>query len=133
MAQLFKNLDPQGPLVQVREGMTIYDNADKKVGIVRMVHMGDGGVTAEGNGTAPATAGNTEERDDSLIGNLGRALGGGDDLPDGSRDYLLRVGYIVIDATGILTGDRYATTEQVATVAEDRVVLNVANDELIRS
>ena len=132
MGQLFKDLDPQGPLVQVREGMAVYDSADKKVGTVRAIHMGDGGPTAEGIGTAPATPGELNDRDDSLIGNLGRAIGGDDTLPEGSRDHLLRVGYIAIDAAGLFSGHRYATTEQVATVANDRVVLNVPNDELIR-
>jgi hypothetical protein len=132
MGQLFKDLDPQGPLVQVREGMAVYDSADKKVGTVKAVHMGDGNTVTEGIGTAPATAGELTNRDDTLVGNLGRAIGGGNELPEGARDRLLRVGYIAINAAGIFTGDRYATTEQVATVADDRVILNVPNDELIR-
>ncbi len=132
MAQLFKDFDPQGPLVQVREGMTVYDSAEKKVGTVKEVHMGDGSVLAEGAGIAPATAGHTPERDDSLIGGLATAVGADDRLPDAARDHLLRVGYIAINAAGLFSGERFATTDQIAAVDEDRVVLNVSNDELIR-
>ena len=133
MAQFFKDLDPQGPLVQVREGMAVYDSADKKVGTVKEVYIGDGSESAEVAGTAPATNGPLGDRDDSFLGGLITAIGGGDHLPGTARAHLLRVGYIAIDAAGIFSGDRFATTEQVATVAGDRVVLSVASDELIRS
>ena len=132
MGQLFNRFDPQGPMLEVRAGMTVYDRADKRVGTVTEVHLGDGTETALDPGVAAATPGHTPELRQSILEDLGAALGDWDNLPEAARDHLLRVGYIAIDAAGIFTGERFATADQVADVGEDRVVLNVESDELIR-
>ena len=132
MGQLFSRMDPQGPMLQVREGMAVYDRADKRIGTVEGVHLGDGTELAQDVGVAPATPGHTPQGRDSIIDDIAEALAVPDDLPETARARLQRVGYIAIDATGIFTGKRFATTDQVAEVGQDRVILNVADDELIR-
>ena len=132
MGQLFGELNPRGPLLQVREGMTVYDRAEQRVGTVKEVYLGDGSEQARDAGMAPATAGHKPDRTASILEGLSEALNQRDNLPDTARDHLLGVGYITIDAVGIFTGTRYATAEQVATVADDRVMLNIGDNELIR-
>ena len=131
MGQLFNELEPHGPLVRVREGMTVYDRAEKRVGTVKQVHFGDMDETARDTGVAPATAGRPPERHGSILEDLAAALDTRDGLPASARDRLLRVGYVAIDATGIFSGDRFATADQVVSVGDDRVILGVTEDELI--
>jgi hypothetical protein len=131
MGRLFSQFEPKGPMVQVREGMTVYDRADKRVGTVTEIHLGDGSDGALGS-VAAATPGHTTEHRQSLLEDLGAALGDRDNLPEAARDHLLRVGYIAIDAAGIFTGERFATADQVASVGADRVMLSIESDELIR-
>jgi hypothetical protein len=131
MTRLFSQFEPHGPMTQVRAGMAVYDQEEKRVGTVTEIHMGDGTDTGLG-GVAAATPGEAPERPHTILEDLGAALGDRDSLPEAARDHLLRVGYIAIDAAGIFAGERFATADQVASVEDDRVVLNVASDVLIR-
>lgn len=133
MGQLFGELNPQGPLLQVREGMTVYDHSEKHVGTVKEIYFGDGSEQARDAGTAPATADYEPERPASILEGLGEALHTRNNLPDTARDHLLRVGYLTIAAVGLFAGTRYATAEQIATVDGDSVTLNIGDDELIRN
>ena len=54
-------------------------------------------------------------------------------LPEELRERLEQKGYIAIDAAGLFAGDRYATADQIARVADDRVLLSVSSDELARA
>ena len=56
---------------------------------------------------------------------------GASNLPEEVRERLLLEGFVRIDARGLLEPDRYALTDQVLSVSEDRVVLNVTKAELI--
>lgn len=59
------------------------------------------------------------------------ATGSGlDKVPDAIRRRLENEGFIVIDSKGFFASDRYATPGQIAQVERDRIVLNVARDEL---
>lgn len=132
MGQLFDRFDPQGPILQIRTGMEVYDRQEERVGTVTEVYLGDGTEFDRELGVAPATPGRTPERRQSILEDLGAALGDRDSLPEVARDHLLRVGYIVIDAAGLFAGECFASADQVADVQEDRVLLSIASDELIR-
>ena len=129
--QPFAQFEQHGPLTQIREGMDVYDRADRRIGTVRQVYMGNttgmGGTPGEG----PATGGSTGDQGDSLLDNLAEAIGGGDTLPEPFRARLAREGYVQVDSSGLFASDRYATPDQIAAVGEDRVTLNVTSDELI--
>ena len=129
--RLFTQFEQHGPLTQVREGMDVYDRADRKVGTVKNVYMGNSSAMARDQGRAPATAGPSGDGDDSLLENLAEVFVPQDTLPHAFRERLLKEGYIAIDAAGLFAGDRFATPDQIMTVREDRVDLNVGEDGLI--
>lgn len=129
--QPFARFEEHGPLTQVREGMTVYDRADERVGTVRQVYFGNTTETGADPGLAPVTGGATGQRDDSLFDTLAEAFGGGETLPETFRERLAREGYLQIDSAGLFAGDRFATPDQIAEVREDRVTLNVDREELV--
>jgi hypothetical protein len=112
------------PLLEsIREGMTVVDAANHKLGTVSDVQFGDPqAVTTQGN----------EFRDTGLVGDLARAFTDevpGPDVPDPLRKQLLRYGYIAIDG-GFGAGTRYARADKVQAVRGDTVVLAVTRDQL---
>lgn len=116
--------DQQGPIAQVREGMRVVDSTGEVVGSVRGVRMGDpGAVTAAGQGTGDT---------DGTGGIVGAAIHAiaGDELPDGARERLERVGYVRVDARGLFSGDRYVAADEIADVT-DEVRLTVPKDTLL--
>ncbi len=125
-------------LAQVREGMTVYDAANQKIGTVKNVFMG--GVDqanaerqlADANrGTVAGTDPGGSGYEETFGGNLlGAFSGGGGGLPDAVRRRLEHEGFIEIDASGLFASDRYATKNQIAEVAGDQVILSVSDDEL---
>ena len=129
--RLFTQFEQRGPLTQVREGMDVYDRAGRKVGTVKNVYMGNSSAMARDQGRAPATAGPSGDRGDSLLDNLAEAFVPQDTLPASFRARLLKEGYVAIDAAGLFAGDRFATPDQIMVVLEDRVDLNVTGDGLI--
>lgn len=129
--QPFAQFEQHGPLTQIQEGMAVYDSADKRIGTVREIYMGNSEEMGVAPGEGPATTGSTGDNDDSILDNLAEAVGGGETLPETFRERLLREGYIQIDSSGLFTSDRFAMPDQIADVHEGRVALNVTSDELI--
>ncbi|HET8631669.1 MAG TPA: PRC-barrel domain-containing protein [Thermomicrobiales bacterium] len=99
----------EGLLARIREGMDVFDRDERKVGTVRDVYLGgeDLSEAAVPEGSALAAA------------------------PAALRGRLAAHGFIEI-GTGLLQANRYATGDQVATVGEDRVMLAVAQDDLLK-
>lgn len=128
---ILDRFEQHGPLTQVREGMDVYDCAERKVGTVKTIYLGNSSATARARGQAPATTGSQGDRDDSLIAELAEVFAPQDRLPEAIRGRLLREGYVAIDG-GFLAGDRFATADQIGSVREDHVVLTVAEDGLIK-
>jgi len=117
-------------LTQVYEGMDVYDREGKKVGKVEYIQIGDENPASPGSETTTARDPNNF-MEDTFVENVAEAFVGKDNIPDTIRNRMIRQGFIRID-TGMLSADRYALSEHVASVDEDRVRLRVANDELIR-
>jgi hypothetical protein len=111
--------------------MAVHDRAGERVGTVRQVYFGNTAEMGGDPGLEPVTGGGTGDRDTSLLDNLAEALGGGETLPETFRARLEREGYLQIDSSGFLAGDRFATPDQIAEVREDGVMLNVDREELI--
>lgn len=69
----------------------------------------------------------------SFFGDLvGAFTGEGDHLPGELRQKLERDGFVEIDADGLLAADRYATPDQIAQVAGDRVTLSTSGKGLMK-
>ncbi len=118
-------------LNQVHEEMRVYDSNGDEIGKVRKVFLGEVSDEMHERGKGPATAPDPEMRDDSLIDNLAKAFSADDPLPEALRGRLLRQGFIRIDTAGLFASDRYATPDQIESVSDDTVRLNLTKDELI--
>jgi hypothetical protein len=115
------------PIAQVREGMTVVDQAGERIGKVDFVQMGDPqAVTNEGNALP----------DPNFIEEIGMVFAGGDerepDVPEPLRSKLLRVGYIKVDGAGIFDKDYYVPANQIGGVSRDMVTLTAAKRQLIK-
>lgn len=116
--------DTQGPIAQVREGMKVVDADGDEVGKVASVRMGDPeAVTAQGE-EPPGEGG--------IIGAVATAVTGGESLPEQAREELERLGYVRIDRHKLVGRHLYASSSQVARVADDVVHLGVREAELVR-
>ena len=118
-------------LNEVHEGMRVIDRDGEEIGTVRRVFLGAVSDEMHERGKGPATAPDPEIRDDSLFDNLAEAFSADDPLPEALRGQLLRQGFIRIDSAGLFASDRYATPDQIETVSDDIVRLNLAKDDLI--
>ncbi|UFU05863.1 DUF2171 domain-containing protein [Ruania halotolerans] len=111
-----------GPITEVREGMTVFDSTGEKVGTVREIQMGDPqAATAKGQ-----DSGNTG----GIVGSIADAFSTGS-LPDAAKERLARLGFVRVDASGLFAGDRYAASDEVAAVRDDALHLSVPGDQLI--
>jgi hypothetical protein len=129
-----EDFEPQGRVFgAIREGMAVYDRADRKVGTVRGVFMGS--VDPEDARRQAAEAAPPPPVDDpgsALPRAVAQAFRPNESIPDELRERLEHKGYIAIDRAGLFAGDRYATADQIARVADDRVLLSASSDELAR-
>ena len=118
-----------GLLSEVKEGMQVYDNAGDKIGTVSFVQMG-----AEDPNTPEIEAVTVETHDyltNDLLEDFAAVLGDNTDIPDEIKARMLRSGFIRID-TGLLQADCVAMHSQVEHVADDRVMLSIRGNELMR-
>jgi hypothetical protein len=129
-------IENNGLLPQVREGMKVRDSGGDEIGTVARVQMGGGNDPVDAERQAREAAGPDDDvpgADNApLVTNLADAVisGGGDTMSDEERDNRERKGYIEIDSRGLFSANRYATADQIASVAGEDVVLNVAGDAL---
>lgn len=118
-------------LTQVYEGMRVYDRSGRKLGTVEAVYLGAlAGPDAE-YGQEPMMVSVRELREFSLIEDFARAIT--ERLSDPWRERLLHHGFIKIDSLRPFTADRYAMPNQIDRVSDNRVVLRVKGDELIKA
>jgi hypothetical protein len=101
-------IQPDDVLLEIREGMPVFDRYDEKVGTVRYVRYGDD------------SADETVPSDDPRVDNAPKAL----------RARMLKSGYFRIN-NGLLRRDRYATADTIARVADDGIYLNTSKDMLM--
>jgi hypothetical protein len=120
-------------LMRIREDMDVFDRDGEKIGEVEDIYFGSVGEAADDFGQGPAsTNAPRDPLEGSWLDNLAEAFAGEDDMPETLRDRLLRSGFIRIDGSGLFASDYYAMPEQIASVADDRVQLNVKRDDLIK-
>ena len=124
-------------------GLEVYDNQSKKVGKVDTFFPGASGrepkettvlpapVAVTGQQTVPLMEPLVPVTNTVTVPELDTALHPGDDLPNELRERLRHDGFVRIDA-GFLRHHRYALRNQIARVENDRIVLNISENELFR-
>jgi hypothetical protein len=120
-------------LLQVYEGMTVHDQSGAKIGTVEYVYLGEVAEAPEDFGSGEQSASTPTSAEGSLIEEFAKAILLTERVSDRWRERLLSYGFIRISSTGLFTADRYAMPSQIATVAEDRVMLCVNRDMLIKA
>jgi len=124
-----------GPLVHVREGMAVYDRDQEKVGKVDFVYLGEVSEQEANMGRGPQAVTDTE-----LPGvdhfPVDFAFGGTTGISDPTENETLkarlkREGFVRVDGAGLFSHEHYVLSEQIASVSEDKVYLNVSRDDLL--
>lgn len=116
------------PLMQVEEGMRVFDRLHNEIGTVEWVKISDDDPSTP---EVEAATAERRARATSFIENIAEVFAP-DQLPEEVRDRLLQQGFIRIDADGLFAADRYVTPDQILSVEGDEVMLSVTRDELLK-
>lgn len=125
-------------LIQIKQGMKVYDNENHEIGKVKDIYMGEMSNQIEEEGKGPVTTAGSTDRVDKDV-NPDFAFGGAFDWHNDTEEERLegarlkRNGFIRIDSSMLFAADRYALPSQIASVAGNRVTLKVPRDELIKA
>ena len=114
------------PLLEfVSEGMKVIDGAGDDIGKVDLVRFADSGSTSfVGTGTVAGVL-IGERYDATAVGNPG--------LPDGLYERYRQRGFFHVDGKGWIDTDRWVTADQIASVSNGVVHLNVAKEALLEA
>jgi hypothetical protein len=120
-------------LLQIYEGMAVHDQTGKRIGTVEYVYLGEVAGSPDECGYDEQTPSSLTSSEGPLIEEFVKAFLLTERVPDIWRKRLLSYGFIRINSSGLFTSDRYALPSQIAGVANDRVLLYVDLDELIKA
>ncbi len=116
----------------IHEGMDVYNVNGDRIGEVRVVFLGgvaDEVIALRGEGAdSPAVDLGGE---DPLIEDIAESVNV-DEVPTEIAERMLRDGYVLMNAAGILKADRFIMPEHIESVSEEGVRLNVEGDGLLR-
>ena len=130
-------IENNGLLPKIREGMQVRDSGGEAIGKVQRVQMGGGNDPVDAEEQSREAAGPDDGPNDvggtALATNLVTSFFADDSMPEEERQNLQRKGFIEIDSKGFFSANRYATTDQIASVEGDDVVLNVTSDNLVEA
>lgn len=118
----------------IHEGMIVHDNTGERIGAVEFVHFGVASETQQDQGLGPASPGHADSMEmgeDSLVGRIADAFDD-TDIPNELRRKLLQEGYVRMNADGLFAADRFITPDQIDSVREHDLELNVTRDQLIK-
>jgi len=118
-------------LSQVYEGMTVYDVTGRKIGTVESVYLGELTMAADEYSQGWATTSTFDNSEGSLIQEFARALLLTERVPDAWREQLMCYGFVEVTGLSFLAS-RYVLADQIARVADNRVMLRVCRDELLK-
>ena len=113
-------------LQQIYEGMVVHDQMGDKIGTVEYVYLGELLDIDEPFGQGQLSPSTADGSECSLIEEFARAIVLTEQVPEIWRERLLSHGFIRINSTGLFTA-------QIASVADDRVMLSVSRDRLIKA
>jgi hypothetical protein len=116
-------------LRNIQSGMKVFDSNHDEIGKVEFVQFGDDDPeTPEMEARSISDFGDGEN---TLVDAVSRAFRT-DSVPDELRLRLMHQGFVRIDSKGLFASDRYITPQQIDSVADDELRLNVTRDELIK-
>ena len=120
----------QGILNLVHTDMAVYDRKNQHIGEVTFVYLGAASPKELELGEGPARdSGQPEVSDNSFVEAVATAFNP-EEVPSEVAEKLRRHGYIRIDSNRFLASDRFAAAEQISSVANNEVHLNVDYDQL---
>jgi hypothetical protein len=119
-------------LSQVYEGMAGYDVNGRKIGTVEYVYLGELIMAGNEYSQGWATTSTFNDFEGSLIQEFASALLLTEQVPDAWREQLMCYGFVKINTLNLFTTGRYVLPDQIASVANDRVLLRVCRDELLK-
>lgn len=120
-------------LRQVHEGMKVYDREGKDVGTVDGIYISEVSPEAARRGLGPAVAENqnpNQPRSD-VLQDFAKVFQS-DQVPADLQRRLLDNGFVRVNSPGLFSADRYILPEQVDRVNNNKVVLNVIRQDLIK-
>jgi hypothetical protein len=120
-------------LQQIYEGMAAHDRTGRKIGTVEYVYLGEVAESSEQGSYDGQPAAAPSSSEGSLIEEFAKAVLLTERVSDIWRERLLSYGFIRISRSGLFAADRYALPSQIVGVADDRVLLNVGLDELLKA
>jgi hypothetical protein len=120
-------------LLQVYEGMTVHDQTGDLIGTVEYVYLGEVSESPREFEFQEQTSSAPSNSEGSFIEEFAQAILLTERVSDFWRERLLSYGFIRINSTGLFTPDRYAMPSQIAGVVDERVLLWVKRDELIKA
>jgi hypothetical protein len=120
-------------LQQIYEGMAVHDQMGDKIGTVEYVYLGELTEADEEFGPGESSPSIADGSEGSLIEEFARAIVLTEQVPDIWRERLLSHGFIRIHSTRLFTADRYVMPAQIASVADNRVMLCVSRDRLMKA
>jgi hypothetical protein len=119
-------------LARVTDGTEVYDSQGEHVGKVDAIYLGavaDGDTVEGGPVTSGAVPAEALDAEANVFSDL---FATSSEIPKEVRERLRYHGFIRIAPHGLFRSHRYATREQVASAAGDRVTLSVAESQLIK-
>jgi len=117
-------------LTKVQKDMAVFDRDGNRIGTVKDIQFGDEDL--ERPGVETSTGQTPEVEGNQLIRDVVGAIKPDERILPELKARLKRYGYIKVN-TGLLSADRYAGADQIASVGENRLDLNAALDELPRA
>lgn len=120
-------------LSRIRKDMDVFDVNGDKVGHVEDMYFGADTDDPKTYGAGAASTGTPRAvNDGGVIGDLARAVFDDHDMPDTLRNRLMNEGFIRIEPGTLFGSDMFATPDQIVSVSEDGVHLNIDGKSLIR-
>jgi hypothetical protein len=116
----------------IREGMTVYDRDNHRLGDVERIHFGAASEEQLEHGTGPATTGTRYRTGENWLTESLADIFDPSEVPQELAEKLWRTGFIRLDSAGLFASDRYIMPDQIAAVQNDGVYLNVAREDLIQ-
>lgn len=126
---------PTNLMINITEGMKVYDKDTRLIGIVESVHLGAESDEAISQRHAPVPDPNVSIDPQPAIP-LAVPLTGlssEENIPNELQERLLRSGYLRANSGGLWRISYYVLPDQISWIWGDSVTLNVAKDELIRA
>ena len=120
-------------LGQIYKGMAVHDQTGHMIGTVEYVYLGEVAESREERGYNERDPSVLTSSEGSLIEEFAKAILLTEQVSDIWRERLLSYGFIRINSSRLFTSDRYALPSQIASVADDRVLLYVDRNELLKA